>query len=329
MGRRRRAARGVDKISSLPDAILSRILSLIPTKEAVATSILSKRWIHLWKSVDNIDFSKVEVNDAVSNYKFNEFMYSVLVSHVTTRSNFINSFDLNITYDETALASSTFHNITKWIDLLVQRRLNHLSLQIHVLDVGCPDVEDYQFKLPVSIFTCKTLVSLHLCGFHVEGFCFSSIGFGFPSLKTLYLMDICFHQDRDFMLLLAGCPNLEDLAASCIGIQDSRTNSPAIHQEFKTLSLPKLTRAVISHITDEECQCYFPVNALSNSDYLHIQTLKLYTQGLEFYEVSFIMNMMLTTSIYALTSTLNIEVVLVSPAHLATFNNSIFLIIID
>jgi hypothetical protein len=326
MGRRRRVAvaRAVDKISSLPDAILSGILSLIPTKEAVATSILSKRWIHLWKSVDNINLSEVKVNDAVSSYKFNEFMYSVLVSHVAAGSNFINSFDLNITYDETALASSTFHNITKWIDLVVQRRLKHLSLQIHMCDIGCPDVEeDNHFKLPISIFTCKTLVSLDLCSFRVEGFCFSSIGFGFPSLKTLHLIDIRFHQDRDFMLLLAGCPNLEDLLASFIDIQDSGTNSPAIHQEFKTLSLPKLTRAVI--IIDDECECYFPVNALSNSEYLRIYTLKLYTQGLQFYEVSFIMNMMLATSIYVLTSTLNVEVVLVSPAHLVTFDNSVFL----
>jgi len=287
----------VDKISSLPDAILSHILSLIPTKEAVATSILSKRWIHLWKSVDNIDFSDVKVNNVVSNYKFNEFMYSVLVSHVTAGSNFINSFVLNITYDETALASSTFHNITKWIDFVVQRRLKHLSLEIHMCDIICPDYEeDDHFKLPISIFTCKTLVSLSLCStFHVEGFCFSSIGFGFPSLKTLHLIDICFHQDRDFMLLLAGCPNLEDLTASFINIQDSRTNSPAIHQEFKTLSLPKLTRAVI--IIDDERECYFPMNALSNSEYLRLYTLKLYTQGLEFYKVSFIMNMMLATLI--------------------------------
>ncbi|EHA8588010.1 F-box/FBD/LRR-repeat protein [Cocos nucifera] len=37
-----------DRLSSLPDAILSSILSLLPVREAVRTSVLSKRWRHVW-----------------------------------------------------------------------------------------------------------------------------------------------------------------------------------------------------------------------------------------------------------------------------------------
>ncbi|MBA0630234.1 hypothetical protein Godav_002354 [Gossypium davidsonii] len=39
----------LDWMSALPDAILHKILSLLPTKHSVQTSILSERWIHLWK----------------------------------------------------------------------------------------------------------------------------------------------------------------------------------------------------------------------------------------------------------------------------------------
>ncbi|KAK8652500.1 hypothetical protein V6N13_126532 [Hibiscus sabdariffa] len=44
-----------DRMSALPDAVLHQILSLLPTKHSIQTSILSKRWIHLWKFTPAID----------------------------------------------------------------------------------------------------------------------------------------------------------------------------------------------------------------------------------------------------------------------------------
>ncbi|XVE50577.1 hypothetical protein DITRI_Ditri01bG0174000 [Diplodiscus trichospermus] len=44
-----------DRISNLPDAIISRILSFLPTKEAVRTSILSTRWRYLFALVTTLD----------------------------------------------------------------------------------------------------------------------------------------------------------------------------------------------------------------------------------------------------------------------------------
>jgi len=46
-----------DLISSIPDDILLYILSSLPTKQVVATSVLSKRWNPLWRSVPSFDFS--------------------------------------------------------------------------------------------------------------------------------------------------------------------------------------------------------------------------------------------------------------------------------
>ncbi|RHN64841.1 putative F-box domain-containing protein [Medicago truncatula] len=37
-----------DMISDLPEDVLLDILSLVPTKDAVKTSILVKKWKHLW-----------------------------------------------------------------------------------------------------------------------------------------------------------------------------------------------------------------------------------------------------------------------------------------
>lgn len=49
-------AGGEDRISRLPDAVLCHILSLIPTKYAVRSSIVSNRWKNIWASVPNLDF---------------------------------------------------------------------------------------------------------------------------------------------------------------------------------------------------------------------------------------------------------------------------------
>ncbi|XP_070002128.1 putative F-box/FBD/LRR-repeat protein At4g13965 [Nicotiana sylvestris] len=52
-----------DLISSLPDKVLCSIISFLPTKEAIATSVYSKRWRFLWKSLSRLSFDLSVVVD--------------------------------------------------------------------------------------------------------------------------------------------------------------------------------------------------------------------------------------------------------------------------
>ncbi|KAJ1383996.1 Leucine-rich repeat domain superfamily [Sesbania bispinosa] len=49
-----------DIISNLPESIIGRILSFLPTKDAVRTSVLSKRWTFMWTSITKLDLDDSE-----------------------------------------------------------------------------------------------------------------------------------------------------------------------------------------------------------------------------------------------------------------------------
>lgn len=52
----KKQARDKDRISALPDALLCHILSFLPTKYTVRSTLLSKRWKNKWTSITNLDF---------------------------------------------------------------------------------------------------------------------------------------------------------------------------------------------------------------------------------------------------------------------------------
>jgi len=83
----------IDRFKSLPDDILIHILSSVPTKQAVATAILSKRWIHLWRYVPDVKFIETKLKPASH---FNEFVYTVLRLRVASGNHSINSFILYV-----------------------------------------------------------------------------------------------------------------------------------------------------------------------------------------------------------------------------------------
>jgi hypothetical protein len=177
-----------DRISSLSDDILGHILSFNTTKEAVTTSVLSKRWIHLWRTILLLNFTNIKLLDNTNSIlSFNLFVSSILLSRSTAGgSHSINTFHLDVAYANTNhLQTLITPNLTTWLNLIVQRRLNHLNLHISFININSVDFESYNDarpKLSNSIFTCKTLVVLNLNCFYVKGFSFSNIEFGFPLL---------------------------------------------------------------------------------------------------------------------------------------------------
>ncbi|XP_057435343.1 putative FBD-associated F-box protein At5g53635 isoform X2 [Lotus japonicus] len=223
----------VDRISALPDEIICHILSFLPTENAVATAVLSKRWTHLWRSVSALDFSSVRMYEPDDHrFFFSDIVYSVLLFRNAATP--IKKFSLELD-DDVAVANLDIANIHKWVNFVTQCRVGGIEhLRLHFMDfIQLP-------QLPISILSCKTLVVLKLCGLHLINGVFST---GLPSLKILHVKKVEFTSDGLLKEFLAGCPILENLKARRIWI----TGESSFYRggELADLGLPKLIRADI------------------------------------------------------------------------------------
>ncbi|XVF03964.1 hypothetical protein REPUB_Repub05bG0039400 [Reevesia pubescens] len=196
----------VDRISHLPDAILSHILSFLSTKKAVRTSILSTRWRYLFASVSNLDF---ELNDrclprqkslkSSITSSFMNFVDKVLFFHNRTS---IEKFRLKCGQG----VDST--RVYGWISAALWRGVQHLDLNISI---------DKFTTLPGVLFTCRALVTLKLdinFVFNVPN------DVCFPNLKTLHLKSVVFSNDDSVQRLFSNCVVLEDLVIEGCGWED-------------------------------------------------------------------------------------------------------------
>ncbi|TKY66174.1 FBD-associated F-box protein [Spatholobus suberectus] len=229
-----------DRISRLPDAVLCYILSFLPTKVAVATSVLSNRWKPLWRSVPTLDFDYDSyVIDGNSKATHSRFVHSVCT--------FILSRDLDQPIQRFCLrcrysVCDTF-TVNAWVTAAAQRRVERLDLEPSLIRT---------IDFPSAVLSCKTLVDLKLKFLKVNAL--SSVDF--PSLKVLHLDCVIFSQRRHLAELLCGAPNLEDLE-----VENVVFSSYAAEGKFKRL--PKLLRAVIDKYV-------VPLEVVCNAQFLRI-----------------------------------------------------------
>ncbi|WZY81867.1 hypothetical protein YC2023_028251 [Brassica napus] len=183
----------MDKISRLPDELLVKILSFLPTKVAVSTSILSKQWDFLWMWLPKLDYSTRKYSES-GRAKLRRFLNKNLPLH---RAPIIESFRLDF-------IASQFKPVTirSWLLTAVSRNLREVEVS-H----GCNN--KVLNMLPSSLYTCKSLVSVKLNGRRLLVDVPRMVSL--PFLKTLLLQDVKYKNEDSLQRLLSNCPVLEDL----------------------------------------------------------------------------------------------------------------------
>ncbi|XP_076896674.1 F-box/LRR-repeat protein At4g14103-like [Bidens hawaiensis] len=227
-----------DAFSSLPNEILYHILSLMPTKYVVRTSILSKSWRYRWALVTNLDFDYTHTING--SFRFTRFVDRVLKLCKTSQ---VQLFRLHLS----KLWATDI--VSDWINEAV--RLNVCEL----------DIQAVQSKLPLRMLTCKTLTKLRLrmsdkSVYHMwdEFTCQVKL----PCMKTL---DMTFYDNSlvNAFKLIKGCPILESLSWKVIGYQ--------MDEEDYTFNIPTLKRLKLAF---QNCAYNKVVLHVPNLEYLFV-----------------------------------------------------------
>ncbi|CAG7877240.1 unnamed protein product [Brassica rapa] len=195
----RRIKGAVDLISNFPDEILQHILCFIPIKVAIKTSLLSKRWRHVWCDIPSLTLDV----DSLTAASVTETL-----THYTAPKTKI--FFLKATKRE------DIPHIDQWIKCAMSHNVENLSLDFPrpyyeeykpFLDLGSSFCEGY--KLPGFFYNSSSFKQLNI-KLSLFGTMVSECSVSWTSLQKLSLSR--FRLSDEFMAkILSGCPVLENL----------------------------------------------------------------------------------------------------------------------
>ncbi|CAN0892195.1 F-box/LRR-repeat protein At3g03360 [Linum grandiflorum] len=236
---------GLDWISHLPDELLIDILSRLTFKEAFRTSVLSTRWIHLWKSaVSVLDFDGWD--ELLSLYKMGSSKARPLLPE--KRRRYKNSVNRVVSQMEQSCSRITkfriFYNLTnecnsegdidRWLNFAISKRVESLHL--------CCELNTIRHSLDHYVFAeecynhIKTPAGLHDIRF------LRSLRFNFVDVGE----EILEH-------FIANCPVLEELVVKWservrkLKVVASSLHSPLRLKHFEIRSCYYLESLEIGH----------------------------------------------------------------------------------
>ncbi|KAM5549759.1 hypothetical protein ABKV19_000927 [Rosa sericea] len=267
----------LDRISSLPDDVTEKILARLPLKEAVRTSILSRKWRYKSDMLQDLVFDK----NCVSTLSHPTFSFVNIVDHVLLlHKGPICKFKLSF---RGKLATS---DIDRWIF--------HLSRNPVIKEMILDNFEGDIYNIPSCLFSFQDIVHLELyrCLLNPP-FIFK----GFGSLKSLDIWSVTLAQDM-FENLIGCSPLLEILKLQgCDGFTNLKIDAPklrficitGIYVEFNLVDSSNLVDASfdLQVIVDQRGNCSSFGNLLKFFDHQlpHIRRLTIKRNFLKYLSI--------------------------------------------
>ncbi|CAF2173817.1 unnamed protein product [Brassica napus] len=214
----------MDRISNLPEALISHILSFLPTEESALTSVLSKKWRYLFADRPNLDFdgSVIRFHPDTCEWEmadilrvFTRFVDRVLVLQGNST---VDDFSLKCGH---GVESDCVRN---WILNVLERGVSDLDLHFNLVGVS----------LPSEVFMSKSLERLRIESKNVIPMDMEDVFL--PKLKTLYVNKVMLGEGDDcFEKVTSGCHVLEELVL--INVYSDFWNRSVSSKTLKSLIL--------------------------------------------------------------------------------------------
>ncbi|KAF7806862.1 F-box/FBD/LRR-repeat protein [Senna tora] len=249
----------IDIISELPKGLQCKILSYLPFKEAVATSILSKSWMSLSLSgAPSLDFSDgIQIPKSLKYLLFRKLRYRRFARSVNS------ALDRCLAAEEPepevfggfrlkcGLKSVPSKDVSRWIHTAVQ------VLGVEVLDFSL--FFRRRISLAPDVFTSERMVVLRLEGIFVQ----SNIdSVWLPSLKILHMRNVGFWSTDCVLNLMGGCKNsVEELVLDLVGFSSWGGITWGPHERF-----PRLIRVTSNYSL--HFRHFIPFKAFANAEVL-------------------------------------------------------------
>ncbi|ESQ48962.1 hypothetical protein EUTSA_v10022347mg [Eutrema salsugineum] len=181
-----------DRISALSDDLLVQILSLVPTKDAVTTMVLSKRWRFVWNMMTKLEYTE--------SYKAEKNVSDLLNKSLQLlKTPLLESLRIQLGKQRPVDA-----DVVKWVSNAVNRCVRELKLKFDFPLTTYPTTT----SLPKRFYTCKTLVKLTL-SYNILVDVPSKACL--PSLQSMCLKCVVYKDQDSHVMLLSSCPVLKDL----------------------------------------------------------------------------------------------------------------------
>ncbi|KAF8395909.1 hypothetical protein HHK36_019864 [Tetracentron sinense] len=129
----------VDRISDLPDEILTYTLSFLTLRDAAVTSVLSSRWRYLWTSVTSLNFDDPL---CMRRHRYIKWVNQILQLHQGSN---IGAFRVCFDFDK-----KSSHHVDRWIDFAIEKGVQSLELDMSKDPLNYCNLMRYTF--PCNIF---------------------------------------------------------------------------------------------------------------------------------------------------------------------------------